>query len=111
MGMAVYCTTHLDHIPWFNRFWDMVSRITYRTIQMSTESDTPRCDHSRKHWARHDEAGMAYDDGQQIERELNAAINLIKELNATTNQHGRYYRSCCGKFLDSINKPKTNNHE
>ena len=39
---------------------------------------------------------------------LDAAITFIKELNATTNQHGRQYRSRCGQFLATFNQTLNN---
>lgn len=47
-------------------------------------------------------------DRAEVERDtlraaLDAAITFIKELNATTNQHGRHYRSRCGQFLAKLN--------
>jgi hypothetical protein len=39
------------------------------------------------------------DFARTLERELNEALALIKELNATKFQHGRQYRSRCGQFL------------
>ena len=38
----------------------------------------------------------------KAQRERNAAVVLIKELNATKNQHGRHYRARCGKFLETL---------
>lgn len=38
--------------------------------------------------------------------ERDVAISFIKELNATTNQHGRHYRSRCGQFLAKLNQTK-----
>lgn len=42
----------------------------------------------------------------EAETERDAAIQLIKELNATKYQHGRQYRSRCGQFLSTINRNK-----
>jgi hypothetical protein len=44
-------------------------------------------------------------DMAAMERELNAAITFIKELNATKNQHGRIYRARCGRFLATYTTP------
>ncbi len=44
-------------------------------------------------------------DALKAERDrLREAITFIKELNATTNQHGRHYRSRCGQFLAKLNQ-------
>lgn len=72
-------------------------------------SDTPRTD-----LAAIDAGDFYYKDkavavevAKQLERELNAAIMFIKDLNATTAQPGRVYRARCGKFLRTALKPKT----
>jgi hypothetical protein len=40
----------------------------------------------------------------RLREERDAAIAFIKKLNATTNQHGRQYRSRCGQFLATLNQ-------
>lgn len=71
-----------------------------QTHQSNMTSDTPRTDalwSERLH--AHPFLGTEVEETKLMERELNAAIMFIKDLNATTSQPGRVYRAKCGKFL------------
>jgi hypothetical protein len=48
------------------------------------------------------ERSKAQRERDRLREERDAAIAFIKELNATTNQHGRQYRSRCGQFLAAL---------
>ena len=97
MGVGVCCRPLFNHIPWLNRFWNVVSRITYRTIQMSNESQsdtpTPRTALEQlmsfrhdtfygREWVLMDDAERLAKQCTQTERELIAANARIAELEA-----------------------------
>ena len=71
---------------------------------MSTTSDTPRCDRSRVTWDRGSQAGMAYTDGQAIERELNAALARVKELETELIRRHAEYAKALNKRVDVENE-------
>lgn len=92
--------------------------IPYKYLKMP--SPAPPTDGSAVEWVREllytadgrnrvldeDDALELARRADEAETERDAAIQLIKELNATKYQHGRQYRSRCGQFLSTINRNK-----